>query len=94
MPSLPRVFNAWLGHCPWLQRFSPPPPEVLLALEERQHDHDRLELSLTSDESMVSGARHTRAAFDQLLQSLPAQLPGLSIDCRSDTDGPLARSGR
>ena len=19
MPSLPRVFNAWLGHCPWLQ---------------------------------------------------------------------------
>jgi hypothetical protein len=37
--------------------------------------------------SMVSGACHTREAFDQLLQSLPAQLPGLSIDCRSDTDG-------
>jgi hypothetical protein len=70
------------------------PALQLVLILQRQHDHDRLELSLTSDESMVSGARHTREAFDQLLQSLPQQLPGLSIDCRSDTDGPLARSGR
>ena len=70
------------------------PALQLVLILQRQHDHDRLELSLTSSESMVSGARHTRAAFEQLLQSLPQQLPGLSIDCRSDTDGPLARSGR
>jgi hypothetical protein len=70
------------------------PALQLVLILQRQHDHDRLELSLTSSESMVSGARHTRAAFEELLQSLPQQLPGLSIDCRSDTDGPLARSHR
>jgi hypothetical protein len=70
------------------------PSLQLVLILKRQQDHDRIELSLTSNESMVSGARHTREAFEQLLQSLPSQLSGLSIDCRSDTDGPLARSGR
>jgi hypothetical protein len=70
------------------------PALQLVLILQRQNDHDRIELSLTSSESMVSGARHTRAAFEELLQALPQQLPGLSIDCRSDTDGPLARSHR
>jgi hypothetical protein len=70
------------------------PALQLVLILQRQHDHDRLELSLTSSESMVAGARHTREAFEELLQVLPEQLPGLSVECRSDTDGPLARSHR
>ena len=70
-----------------------PSLELLLILH-RQTDHDRLELSLTSSESMVSGAHHTRHAFEELLQVLPQRVGMLAIECRSDRDGPLARSGR
>jgi len=71
MPSLPRVLTAWLGHCPWLQRFSPPPPpEVLLALEEQRPWLQELQLLRCAIDLSVQSRRRgglCPRALEQLL---------------------------
>lgn len=63
MLSLPRVFTTWVCHCPWLQRFSPPPPpELLQALDEQRPWLQ--ELQLLRQAIQLSIKAHRRGGLD------------------------------